>query len=164
MEHAKMLDTHRSRSTFVLGLCCLLAGSVVACAGPAPTPPPAMEEAQEVVDALDTDRLRDIGYTQPEKVVAVEGLIVRTYYARESKGQPTFLDFHDPYEGYFTCMFWQEDRETGEPIRDRFVAAFPPNPETYFLDRRVIVTGPIGIYQGDPEIVLHDPSQIRIVE
>ncbi|MCK4354230.1 MAG: hypothetical protein KAW83_03145 [Dehalococcoidia bacterium] len=90
--------------------------------------------------------------------------MVRTYYAEKSKGQPTFLDFHDPYEGYFKCIIWQEDRQTGEPIRDKFIEAFPPNPETYFLNRKVGVKGRIDVYKGSPEIVLLDPSQIWIVE
>ena len=122
------------------------------------------EEEEEVIDALNTNRLSEIGYNYPEKVVTVEGVIVRTYYAKKSKGQPTFLDFHDPYKGYFKCIIWKEDRQTHEPIRDKFIEAFPPNPETYFLNKRVRVKGLIKDYQGDPEIVLHDTSQIWIVE
>ena len=107
--------------------------------------PPAKEEAK-VIDALDTDNLLAIGYNHPEKVVTVEGVIVRTYYAKKSKGQPTFLDFHDPYEGYFKCIIWKEDRQTGEPIRDKFIEAFPPNPETYFLNKKVRVKGTINVH------------------
>ena len=122
------------------------------------------EEEEEVIDALDTDRLLDIGYNYPEKAVVVEGIIVRTYYAKKSKGQPTFLDFHDPYQGYFTCIIRQEDRQTGERIRDEFIQTFPPNPETYFMNKKVKVTGKVEIYKGTPEIILHDTSQIWIVE
>jgi len=129
--------------------------------------PPPVEEteptAEQVIDALDTTKLLEIGYDHPEKIVTVEGVIVRTYYAKNSKGKPTFLDFHDPYEGYFSCVIWQEDRQTSEPIRDKFIEAFPPNPETYFLNRKVRVEGKIEIYKGTPEIVLDDPSQIWIV-
>jgi len=122
------------------------------------------EEEQEIIDALDTEKLLDIGYDHPQAVVTVEGVVVGTYYAQKSKGKPTFLDFHDPYEGYCKCVIWEEDRETHESIRGKFVKAFPPNPETHFLNRRVKVKGTIGIYKGVPEIVLHDPSQIWIVE
>ncbi len=125
---------------------------------------PAAKEEQEVIDALDTEKLLDIGYNHPENVVAVEGVIVRTYYAEESKGEPTFLDFHDPYEGYFKCIIWKEDIETGELIRDKFIQTFPPDPETHFSDKKVRIKGKIEIYKGDPEIVLHDPSRIWIVE
>ncbi len=125
-------------------------------------PPPA-EETERVIDALDTDKLLEIGYSHPKEVVTVEGIVVRTYYAEKSKGQPTFLDFHDPYEGYFQCIIWQEDGQTGEPIRDKFIEAFLPNPEIYFLNRKVRVKGKIEIYKGAPEIVLRDPSQIWVV-
>ena len=134
-------------------------------------PPPVQQPVQEpeqvaeqTIDALDTDKLLEIGYNHPEEVVTVEGVIVRTYYATNSKGKPTFLDFHDPYEGYFQCVIWQEDKQTSKPIRDQFIEAFPPNPETYFLDKKVRVEGKIEIYKGTPEIVLDDPSQIWIVE
>jgi hypothetical protein len=132
----------------------------------------AAEEEGEIIDALDTERLLDIGYNYPEKVVIVEGVIVGTYYAEKSNGQPTFLDFHDPYEGYFKCIIWKEDGQTGEPVRDKFIQAFPPNPETYFRNKKVRVEGAINIYHRwennvclcEPEIILRDPSQIWIVE
>jgi hypothetical protein len=114
------------------------------------------EVEEEVVDALDTEKLLDIGYNHPEKVVTVEGVIIRTHYAKKSKGKPTFLDFHDPYEGYFICIIWEEDRQS-------FVEEFPPNPESYFLGKEVRVEGTIEIYEGAPEIILRDPSQIWIV-
>ena len=114
------------------------------------------EVEEEVVDALDTEKLLEIGYNHPEKVVTVEGVIIRTYYAKKSKGKPTFLDFHDPYEGYFICIIWEEDRQI-------FVEEFPPNPESYFLGKEVRVEGTIEIYEGAPEIILRDPSQIWIV-
>jgi micrococcal nuclease len=138
--------------------------------------PPEQEEQEEqeknVIDALDTDKLLEIGYNYPEQVVTVEGIVVGTYYAEKSNGQPTFLDFHDPYEGYFKCIIWRKDRQTGEFIRDKFIEAFSPNPETYFLSRKVRVEGTITVYHRwrdevclcEPEIILCDPSQIWIVE
>jgi hypothetical protein len=115
------------------------------------------EVEEEVIGALDTESLLDIGYNHPGTVVTAEGVIVRTYYAQKSKGKPTFLDFHDPYEGYFICIIWEGDRQS-------FVEEFPPNPESYFSDKKVRVEGTIDIYEGAPEIVLHDPSQIWVVE
>jgi hypothetical protein len=44
---------------------------------------------------------------------------------------------------------------------------FPPNPETYFLNKHVQVTGLIEEYSkssGVPEMVLKDPSQIEFAE
>ena len=119
---------------------------------------------EEVIDALDTARLLEIGYNNPEQVVTVQGVIVRAYYAEKSKGQPTFLDFHDPYQGYFKCIIWEKDKQTGQPIREKFITAFMPNPETYFLNKKVRVNGRIEIYKGDPEIILHDSAQIWVVE
>jgi len=126
--------------------------------------PPLLPSGEEVFSALDTEVLLDIGYNDPDRIVTVEGTVVRTFYATESKGKPTFLDFHDPYQGWFMCVIWEEDRESGEPIREKFVAAFPPNPESYFLDKRVRVRGRLNIYQGTPEMVITEPSQIWIVD
>jgi micrococcal nuclease len=125
--------------------------------------PPGLPSDEEVFISLDTEALLDIGYHEPGRVVTVEGTVVGAFYATESKGKPTFLDFHDPYPGWFTCVIWEEDRETGELIRDRFVAAFQPNPESYFLGERVRVRGEISIYQGTPQMELTEPSQIWVI-
>lgn len=108
----------------------------------------------EIIDALDTAVLLQIGYTYHEKAVTVEGIIVDTYYV---SGQPTFLDFHDPHETYFKALIWEDNR-------DEFIRAFPPNPETYFKNKKVRIKGTITVYKGAPEIILNDPSQIWIVE
>ena len=89
----------------------------------------------------------------------VEGIVVGTHYAADTKSQPTFLDFHEPYQGYFKCIIWGRDR-------DKFVKEFPPNPETHFLKKPVQVNGLIEEYpqgSGVPEIVLRDPSQIKVI-
>jgi len=109
--------------------------------------PPGLPPAEEVFRALDTEALLDIGYNEPGRIVTVEGTVVRTFYAEESKGEPTFLDFHDPYPGWFMCVIWEEDR-------DSFVEIFPPSPESYFRDKTVRVRGEISIYQVTPEIEL----------
>jgi PKD repeat protein len=90
----------------------------------------------------------------------VEGIVVNSYYAADTKSQLTFLDFHKPYENYFKCIIWGRDR-------DKFLKEFPPNPETYFLNKHVQVSGSIEEYptrSGIPEMVLKDPSQIKLVE
>jgi len=130
----------------LVGLVFLLMSSVVSC-------PALPVNGEQVIDALDTDKLLDVVYHQPDKIITVEGDIVRTYYAGGSKGQPTFLNFHDPYEGYFTAVIWGDDR-----------GKFPPNPESYYLYKKVRIKGKIEIYQGDPEIILRQPSQISVVE
>lgn len=115
-----------------LGILAILAASLVACAAPEANPPAPVPEAslpaspertpavpsppqsapvEEVFSALDAEALLNIGYNDPDRVVAVEGVVVRTYYAKTSKGKPTFLDFHDPYQDWFKCVIWEEDRE-----------------------------------------------------
>lgn len=89
----------------------------------------------------------------------VEGVIVGTHYAANVKGKPTFLNFHMPYKGYFTCIMWGSDRP-------KFIKEFSSNPETYLLNKRVMVSGLIEEYpagSGIPEIILRDPSQIEVI-
>jgi PKD repeat protein len=90
----------------------------------------------------------------------VDGIVVSSYYAADTKSQLTYLDFHKPYENYFKCIIWGRDRE-------KFVKEFPPGPETYFLNKHVQVTGLIEEYPkatGVPEMALKDPSQVRLVD
>jgi micrococcal nuclease len=113
---------------------------------------PAAEQEQEeeqVISALDTATL----LARAGEIGIVEGVVVRSYYAQSSTGQPTFLNFHDPYEGYFTAVIWGEDRDK-----------FPPEPETYYQGKTVRITGLIETYKGAPEIILTDPAQIWVVE
>ncbi len=146
LERVEVRNKYKWYSILLIGLVLLLASSVVGCSAPP-------VNGEQVISALDTDKLLDIGHNQPDKIVTVEGDIVRTYYARGSKGQPTFLNFHDPYEGYFTAVIWGDDR-----------GKFPPNPESYYLYKKVRVKGKIEIYKGAPEIILRQPSQIWVVE
>ena len=95
-----------------------------------PSEPLGLPLDEEVFSALDTEALLDIGYNEPGRIVTVEGNVVRTFHATALRGRPTFLDFKDPYQGWFTCVIWEEPRETGEPIWERFVATFPPSPES----------------------------------
>jgi len=132
-------------SILLIGLVLLLASSVAGCTKNL--------NGEQVIDALDTDKLLDIGYNQSDKIIMVEGDIVRTYYASGSKGQPTFLNFHDPYDGYLTAVIWGNDR-----------SKFPANPESYYLYKKVRIKGKIEIYEGNPEIILYQPSQILVVE
>jgi len=78
----------------------------------------------------------------------VEGKIFRTYAS--SKGT-VFLDFHDPYQGYFEVTIFASD-----------VNNFPFSPVSFYLNKEVRVTGTIEMYQGAPEIIVHSPSQIEV--
>jgi hypothetical protein len=79
--------------------------------------------------------------------------IVRTYYCSSCSGQPTFLNSHDPYEGYFTALVWGENRQA-------FVDRFGGGPETVFRNRFSCFYGLIEWYAPNqaPEIILRDPS------
>lgn len=92
--------------------------------------------------------------------LTVEGKVVNSYFATDTNSRLTFLDFHKPYENYFKCIIWGSDR-------DKFLKEFPLGPETYFLNKRVRVTGLIEEYpkgSGVPEMVLKDPSQIKLAD
>ena len=147
-----MKSTGKWRSLLLLGVALALLGSTVACGGKTPSLPgetPVTEHEEQVLDARDTATL----LAHAGKTRIVEGVVVKTYYAQSSKGQPTFLDFHDPYEGYFTAVIWGEDRDK-----------FPPEPETYYLNKSVKIKGLIETHKGTPQIVLTDPAQIWAVE
>jgi hypothetical protein len=77
----------------------------------------------------------------------VEGTIVRTYV---SKGT-VFLDFHDPYQGYFVAVIFSSD-----------IKNFPFPPDSFYRNKEVRITGTIQLYQGAPEIIVHSPSQIEV--
>ena len=101
--------------------------------------------------ARDTARLLELIDTG--EVIAVEGYIVSTFYANASEGKPTFLNFNDPRQGFLSAVIWEEDRHN-----------FPPDPEAYYLHKTVRIEGLIELYRADPQITLHDPSQIKIIE
>ena len=82
------------------------------------------------------------------QTVTVTGKIVATH----NSGKACFLNFHPNYKKYFTAVIFASD-----------FGKFPLNPESYYLDKDVKVTGLVKEYQGKPEIILKDPSQIEIV-
>jgi hypothetical protein len=89
------------------------------------------------------------------KTATVYGVVASANYAIQSKGQPTFLDLDKPNpDPIFISLIWGHDRPnfgTGTP-------------ETELKGKRICVTGKIEQYRGKPEIVLHDPSQLKVGE
>jgi DNA/RNA endonuclease YhcR with UshA esterase domain len=84
------------------------------------------------------------------ETATVCGSVVSTRYATSTKGQPTFLNLDKPYPNQiFTVLIWGENRS-------KF-----GKPESEYKGKRVCVTGQITEYKGVPEIVAHDPQQIR---
>jgi micrococcal nuclease len=84
------------------------------------------------------------------EVRTVEGTVVST--AKIEEDGIIYLNFHDPYKGYFTVIIWQDSWSN-----------FPQSPDTYYEGKDVLVTGKIKDYKGTPEIEISGVSQIEIV-
>jgi hypothetical protein len=85
------------------------------------------------------------------EAATVCGTVASTHFANTTRGQPTFLNLDEPYPNQvFTALIWGSDR-----------AKFG-TPENDFRSKRVCVSGKITLYRGAPEMILYQPSQIRI--
>ena len=80
--------------------------------------------------------------------VTVQGVIVRTY----DSDSVTFLNFDEDYRNTLTLVIFPS-----------LYDAFPDAPADYFHGKMVEVQGTIQMYEGTPEIVIEDASQIRIL-
>jgi DNA/RNA endonuclease YhcR with UshA esterase domain len=91
----------------------------------------------------------DIRHAEPlvGKTGCVAGLVVRVYSARSGN---TFLDFCEDYRSCpFTSVIFGSDRtQFGNLVS--------------LQGKRVEIRGDVVSYQGRPEIILHDPQQLRI--
>ena len=94
-----------------------------------------------------------ISYLDAKKYIGqtktVEGTIVITL--RYEKGNVIFLDFHDPYQGYFQVIIWRE-----------YWKNFAFAPEVFYSGKEVRVTGLIKDYRGAPQIEATGPKQIEV--
>ncbi len=81
--------------------------------------------------------------------VAVQGTIVYTYYS--SYSGTSFLDFHNPYQGYFAGVVFSSDSGN-----------FKCSITSFYLNQEVRITGTISLYQGQPQIIVSSPSQIEV--
>jgi hypothetical protein len=80
------------------------------------------------------------------------GTVASAHYAARSKGQPTFLNLNKPYPNQiFTVLIWGSDR-----------GKFEKPPEVLYSGKEICVTGMIQSYRGGPEIIVKDPSQIKV--
>jgi DNA/RNA endonuclease YhcR with UshA esterase domain len=106
-----------------------------------------ISHAQQKINAEDSYKY--VGQTK-----TVCGVVASTFYSYRSRGHPTFLNLNKPHQNQIlTIVIWGSDR-----------GKFTNPPERFFKGKRVCVTGLIETYGGKPEIVVHDPSQIRIGE
>ncbi len=72
-----------------------------------------------------------------------------TEYEANEQSQPTLLDLGKPHpDATFTAVIYGD-------IRAKF-----GTPETSLRGKRICVTGHISDYEGKPEIVLTEPSQL----
>jgi hypothetical protein len=77
------------------------------------------------------------------------GLVASASYAAQASTAPTLLDLGNSYPNQiFTAIILGSDR-----------AKFG-TPELSLLGKHICVAGMIFLYQGKPQIVLHDPHQI----
>ncbi|MGA2401923.1 MAG: DNA-binding protein [Syntrophobacteraceae bacterium] len=80
------------------------------------------------------------------------GTVASGHFAAKSKGRPTFINLDKPYPNQvFTVMIWGSDR-----------GKFEKSPETLYSGKEICVTGMVQSYQGKPEIIVKDPSQIKV--
>ena len=83
------------------------------------------------------------------ETATVCGVVASAKYEANAKSQPTLLDLGKAYpNAVFTAVVYGENR------------AKLGTPETALRGKRICVTGKISDYQGKPEIVLTDPSQL----
>lgn len=80
--------------------------------------------------------------------IIAEGKIAAAY---RSKTNTVFLNFEKPYPNQcFTGVIFSSDQYK-----------FVKDPEKYYADKTLRIRGEIKEYQGKPEIILKDPSQIE---
>jgi len=77
----------------------------------------------------------------------VSGRVVRVF---ASRGGNTFLDFCEDYRDCpFTSVIFSSDKNQFGDLAS-------------LAGRQIEIRGPITVFQGRPEIIIHDPEQIRL--
>jgi hypothetical protein len=78
----------------------------------------------------------------------------KVYSARwleNAKNQPTFLNLGETYPNQLlTVVIWEDVRKS-----------LGYKPEEKLMDKKVCVTGKIEEFRGKPQIVLHQPAQLK---
>lgn len=78
----------------------------------------------------------------------VQGRVVKVGRAKKA----VFLNFHDPYQGYFSGVIFISAWK-----------AFPGKFEDLYAGRCVRISGTIKEYQGAPEIIIESPAQVVVL-
>ncbi len=85
------------------------------------------------------------------KVATVCGTVASTRYADRTRGEPTFLNFEQPYpDQVFTVVIWGRHR-----------SKFRSPPELEYEHRHLCVTGTVQLFRGAPEMIIEDPQAIE---
>jgi len=112
----------------------------------------------------DGDRAFDPGdYVDAPVVSAVEagefvgeqavvcGDVVNAVFARDTRGQPTFLNLDRPFPNQpFDVVIWGRNR-----------GRFDSPPETFYRNVRICVAGRVTTHQGVPRIEVRGPEQME---
>lgn len=104
------------------------------------TPVKWLDPPYEVVSYLDAAKY--VG-----RKATVEGTVVKAFRL----GNTVFLDFHEPYQGYFTVVIYSSS-----------LSRFSFTPEAFYSGKEVRVSGQIQSVQGAPQIAVESPSQIEV--
>ena len=79
------------------------------------------------------------------------GRVVESFYGRNIRGNPTFLNLDGRYPRQpFTVVIWGENRHLFA------------QPEKSLKGRYICVTGRIDEYKGKPQLVLRSPAHLNI--
>ncbi|HYM94726.1 MAG TPA: hypothetical protein VET23_11345 [Chitinophagaceae bacterium] len=86
------------------------------------------------------------------KTVTVCGKVKSTYQPNSVNSHPTFIDFGNKYpNAIFTAVIWESD-----------LSKFSYKPKRKLKHKKICVTGVIKLYKEKPEIIVSNPSQIKI--
>lgn len=84
------------------------------------------------------------------KNATVCGKVVSAAYGADERGRPTFLNLDQRYPNQvFTVVIWGMSRER-----------FPSDPETYYANKKICVSGKVESFGGVPQIEARAPSEI----
>ena len=88
------------------------------------------------------------------ETATVCGQVVATKYKINGKSDPTYINLGKKWpETVFTLMVFGKDRIN-----------FSYKPEEFLTDKKICVTGKVGEFNGTPQIIATDETQIQIME
>lgn len=87
-----------------------------------------------------------------DQVITVCDKIVDAKYLESSMTKPTLLNVGGAYPNHIlTIVINYEDRKN-----------FPFNPEEFYLNKRVCITGKVTDFKGKPQIIVVTPAEIKV--